>query len=70
MAVSQGKFEDIRLEEFLPMDLKRLANPQMDLPRIAKDKRLASDIEFAIRAWVIRCIETDRRSKPAPECFQ
>jgi len=44
-----GKSEEIRLEAFLPVELKQLANPQMDLPRIAKDRTLTSDIEVAIQ---------------------
>ena len=43
------KSEEIQLEAFLPEELKQLTHPRTDLPRIAKDQRLASDVEAAIQ---------------------
>jgi len=37
-----------RLEEFVPRDLQSLANPQTDLPRIAKDRELTKLIESQV----------------------
>ena len=49
MVAPLEKSEEIRLEAFLPAELKQLTNPQTDLPRIAKDQRLASHVEVAIQ---------------------
>jgi modification methylase len=37
------------LTDFLPKELRKLADPQTDLPRIAKDRRLTGLIETALR---------------------
>jgi hypothetical protein len=37
------------LEEFLPDELRSLADPRRDIPRIAKDRELIEQIERAIR---------------------
>ena len=37
------------LAEFVPRQIGKLANPQVDLPRIAKDPKLAAIIESALR---------------------
>jgi DNA modification methylase len=37
------------LDEYLPKELRNLANPQTDIPRIAKDSRLTVEIEQAVQ---------------------
>src|SRR5579875_3960392 len=39
----------VRLEDFIPAEVFPLTNPQTDLPRIAKDKKLVQLIEAAVR---------------------
>jgi DNA modification methylase len=46
---SASKIDAKNLEEFVPEELRDLADPQRDLPRIAKDPKLASQIEFALQ---------------------
>jgi DNA modification methylase len=38
------------LEAFLPDDLRSLADPQRDIPRIAKDRKLINQIEHAVQS--------------------
>ncbi|MBX3413628.1 MAG: hypothetical protein KF708_13135 [Pirellulales bacterium] len=38
-----------KLAEYLPDELRSLPEPQTDLPRIAKDRRLTALIEAALR---------------------
>ncbi len=52
MAVSLGREPAIartRLCQYVPEVLRELADPQRDLPRIAKDRRLGAQIESAVR---------------------
>lgn len=36
-------------QNYLPISIARLANPQTDIPRIAKDKKLLAEIEVAVQ---------------------
>ena len=36
-------------EKYLPQSVARLENPQTDIPRIAKDKKLLSEIEAVVQ---------------------
>lgn len=50
-------------EQFIPREIAPLPNPQTDIPRIAKDKRLMAEIESAIRQIpsAHRLIQADAR---------
>lgn len=47
MAIAAGR--ELGLEEFLPDELRSLDDPQRDVPRIAKDRKLIAAIERAVQ---------------------
>ena len=42
-------YPDVDLKEYLPLAVRRLENPQTDIPKVAKDKRLTQSIDAAVR---------------------
>ncbi len=53
-----------RLEDYLPDALRRLENPQTDIPRIAKDPRLTAPIAGAFRFALERMGAEARAAAP------